>query len=309
MTSKLAVGVVFLAVGLLSGPARAGTVSVAVWPRADLNAVGPGVLYTADRGERNALVVTEGRDSSTSILTVTDPAGVRAGRGCVQTADDPTQATCETASRFDFVDVALGDRDDTAAVDGGWHTLVSLDGGSGDDRLRGAILGQYVFVGGSGNDRMSGGYYDDVFDEGAQRNGRDVMFGGQGVDTVDYSGRDRAVHASLHQATSDGERGERDRIHAAETLFGGAAGDRLAGSAGRDYLLGGPGADVLSGLGGGDYLAGGWRRWPVSRTAPVRTGRGPHRDRLYGNFGSDTLVAAPAEERELDAAFQQAIGA
>ncbi|MFQ5426701.1 MAG: calcium-binding protein, partial [Gaiellales bacterium] len=58
---------------------------------------------------------------------------------------------------------------------------------------------------------LAGGFGDDHFDQGATRNGPQLMIGGPGVDTVSYAARPRAVAVTLTAALGDdGEPGEGD---------------------------------------------------------------------------------------------------
>jgi hypothetical protein len=66
------------------------------------------------------------------------------------------------------------------------------------------------------------------------------------------------VRASLNDRADDGESGERDNVRSdVEGLYGGAAGDTLAGNSRANTLDGGPGADDITGGRGTDGLYGG----------------------------------------------------
>jgi hypothetical protein len=96
---------------------------------------------------------------------------------------------------------------------------VELDGGRGNDRLRGGG-GDDLLTGGLGNDRLEGGQ------------GNDLLRGEQGNDRL------------------SGNAGN-------DILLGAAGNDHLAGGGGLDMLIGGGGNDKLSGEGGEDILIGG----------------------------------------------------
>ncbi|MBO3739616.1 calcium-binding protein [Actinoplanes flavus] len=147
----------------------------------------------------------------------------------------------------------------------------TVNGGSGADRI----------TGGGGNDRLSGGGGRDVIDGGAGDDhvkpdftetesgddgpdvidpiAADVVRGGSGVDTVDYSDRQRnPVIVDLDGAPGDdGRSGEGDTVGAdVENVLGTIYGDRLTGNASANDLRGGAGNDVLLGLDGADRLWG-----------------------------------------------------
>ncbi len=96
----------------------------------------------------------------------------------------------------------------------------AIDGGRGDDELRGEG-GADTLRGDRGNDRLFGGEGDDPLLDGGT--GNDIIEGGDGADQ----------------------------------LRGGEDQDQLLGGDGNDDLQGGPGDDTLEGGGGSDTLAGG----------------------------------------------------
>lgn len=121
-----------------------------------------------------------------------------------------------------------------------------IDGGLGDDVLTGG-LGNDVLTGGAGADllRLDGG--------------DDVVEGGDGVDTLFYTGTaSLVVNLSLTgaQATGTGT----DILRGIENVTGDAGADRLTGSALANVLSGGGGADTLNGGAGADSLLGGTGR-------------------------------------------------
>ncbi len=151
----------------------------------------------------------------------------------------------------------------------------------GNDTLTGAA-GDDVLVGGDGNDALTGGPGDDLerggagtdqFVQEAAANGADVLIGGTGVDTANYSKRKAVVTVTLDDAAGDGALGEGDDVGSdvdnvtggtmadllggglgVNKLTGGGGNDRLAGSAGNDVLTGGGGADQVLGEAGDDQL-------------------------------------------------------
>ncbi|MGI9658789.1 MAG: calcium-binding protein, partial [Gaiellaceae bacterium] len=88
--------------------------------------------------------------------------------------------------------------------------------------------------------------------------GADVLSGGIGVDTVDYSSRTLAVNVDLDGIPDDGEAGEGDNVITdIEDILGGSGPDRLRGGGGANRLVGGAGADDLDGLAGPDTIEAG----------------------------------------------------
>ncbi|WP_265564448.1 calcium-binding protein [Sphingomicrobium arenosum] len=137
--------------------------------------------------------------------------------------------------------------DDWLYGEGGADTLY---GGGGNDRL----------FGGTENDTMYGGTGDDLFIAwGEHGEGADYMDGGDGIDTVDYSGADQFIQI---------------RAYDGATMAGAAAGDTLVGIEniiGTDYddviwaefwpiadneFWGGAGNDSMNGFGGNDRFHG-----------------------------------------------------
>src|SRR5207249_8940398 len=87
--------------------------------------------------------------------------------------------------------------------------------------------------------------------------GDDLMTGGTGLDTANYSNRPTAVRADSDGVADDGEIGipEHDNVNC-EEIVGGAGNDTLTGLAGQDFLDGGGGNDSLVGNDGNDQLTG-----------------------------------------------------
>ena len=114
--------------------------------------------------------------------------------------------------------------------------------------------------------------------------GSDIVSGGLGNDTADYSNRTAAVQLSLDSKANDGEIGEKDTLKIdVENLIGGDGADTLIGSSSPNELTGGLGADKLDGRAGDDALLGG-------RGDDILKGGTGH-DELEGGAGNDTLSA------------------
>ena len=131
---------------------------------------------------------------------------------------------------------------------------LSVEGGAGNDILRGGAI-QTSLYGGAGNDIIMGGSGDEALFGGA---GADVFNGGAGIDQVSYSDRIAPVLVDLQTAAADGELGENDAIGPdVEAVIGGQGNDTLLGNDLPNLLNGWTGNDVIDGRGGSDGLTGG----------------------------------------------------
>jgi hypothetical protein len=273
--------------------------------RLDLD--GSDLTYRAAAGERNRVTVT----GVVGSVTVTDRAGVRAGRGCRSIRRGAAVcALTEFPGEVSLTRIALGDRDDRVDVESGSNDA-ELFGGRGADRLTSKAERRTVFVGGPGRDTMIGSSDWDLFDEGARPNGSDSMLvrGLRRPVTyttrayvptgpwVDYSGRTTSVRASLDGKRNDGARGERDLIgRGVVGLRGGRRADRLVGNDAANALAGEGGSDVLVGKGGTDELAATHVGWP--RVSPIEgASHEPTSDRLAGGAGADLLEGSDGANR------------
>jgi Ca2+-binding RTX toxin-like protein len=115
----------------------------------------------------------------------------------------------------------------SAGPDIGAGVSVSINGMGGDDTLVGTAL-------------------------------RDTFIGGDGSDTVDYSGRTENLNISLDGLANDGAFNENDLVSAdIENVIGGLGNDHITGNDDRNRLDGGAGNDTLRGAGARDILIGG----------------------------------------------------
>jgi uncharacterized delta-60 repeat protein len=181
--------------------------------------------------------------------------------------------TANYSSRTAALDVTLdGAANDGAAgeADNVMPDVETVVGGAGGDRLVGSAGnnalygygGNDTLDGGRGSDAVYGGAGDDTFlasETGAGGvAGSDYYWGGDGFDTVDYSGRTTKMDIRLGLfATSYGAGRDRDSIRDVEGAVGGSGDDHIVGTTGANRLLGGPGKDVLVGGRGNDTLLGG----------------------------------------------------
>ena len=137
-------------------------------------------------------------------------------------------ATSGAAATFSDMDIEsiLGSNFDDIL-----HPLFNGDGGTAD--------------GGGGNDLV---YATDA---------DNILIGGSGVDTVDYSNTGSGIAVSLAVTAPQNTGGSfTDTLSLFENLTGSNFGDNLTGSAGNNVIKGGDGEDQIEGLGGNDVLDG-----------------------------------------------------
>ncbi len=146
--------------------------------------------------------------------------------------------------------------------------IENIQGGAGNDAITGDDSAN-TLTGGGGNDSLAGGLGDDVF-TGAEDSGDDTYAGGEGIDTVDFTGVSDVVAADLAAGTVTVAGLGTDALLDIERLVGGAADDTLTGGGGADTLDGGQGADILDG--------------------------GDENDVLLGNDGDDTLKGSAGDD-------------
>jgi len=136
-------------------------------------------------------------------------------------------------------------------------------------------------------------------EDAAGSDGRDVIFGGLGADTIRAaSGNDLIdggdgndnLNGGIGADVINGGRG-RDDITGGDgkdVLNGGRGNDNLAGNGKADHLRGGDGGDTLSGGFGNDTLFGN------GKDDKLQGGDG--KDSLFGGFGNDTLFGNGKED-------------
>ncbi len=170
-------------------------------------------------------------------------------------------------------------------------TLLFLDAGNDVyDGTHGTATGGVIKLG-AGNDSAFGGAETEIF---AGNEGNDLIHGGGGADTVDYSDAQGGVKVDLGR--TDGQtistREGTDTLIDIENLTGSSSGDTLVGSTGSNTLQGGDGDDVLEGGSGSDRLDGGagnnTARYSGSSAAKVDLRIGTAQS--TSGYGTDTLI-------------------
>jgi Ca2+-binding RTX toxin-like protein len=170
----------------------------------------------------------DGRDGDDRLIGGVGSDELTGGHG-VDVADYTTSAAAVT------VDLATG---------------IGLGGDAEGDRLGGIEQ----LVGSAFGDMLSGDDADNRFTGGG---GADLLIGGAGFDTADYTASGTGVTADLAAGMGLGGDAEGDVLGGIEALAGSAFADRLAGDAAVNTLTGNAGDDVLAGRGGGDVIDGG----------------------------------------------------
>jgi Ca2+-binding RTX toxin-like protein len=135
----------------------------------------------------------------------------------------------------------------TVTLSGSTDAIVTV-GGIAEDTLR-RVENIY---GGSGDDFITGDALANTFRGGL---GADILDGGAGVDTADYSDKTQSVVVTLNGASDSivavGGSAE-DTLRNIENVIGGSAGDTLTGDSLNNSFQGGEGADIIDGGSGSD---------------------------------------------------------
>jgi Ca2+-binding RTX toxin-like protein len=221
--------------------------------------------------------------------------------------------------------VQAGDGDENITLSSDLPVPVTVDGGPGNDWIRGDAAND-TFFGGPGNDRLEGYRGNDTLDGGdgedelsgysgadhlaggpgndtlhpddSEEPSADVVDGGPGIDTIDSDYSSRFRESDLPQGLSftfaggadDGRPGEGDDIVNVERLKLSESA-RFVGTEGPDYVkvAQATNAGELIGNGGDDDLNG--------ADGPEKLDGGPGNDHLDGGFGDDTIVGGPGQDK------------
>ena len=100
------------------------------------------------------------------------------------------------SAEIQAIQIVLCDGDDLASIAGNIDIPATINGGAGNDHLRGG-RGDDVLIGGTGNDKLFGGRGHDLLDGG---DGRDTLFRSSGKDRLRGSGRDVVVDTFAGEA-------------------------------------------------------------------------------------------------------------
>jgi len=140
----------------------------------------------------------------------------------------------------------------------GEEEVITLAFGEEDSKVTTLALGEEepnVIFGGHGDDFLTGSFVNDRFMVGM---GNDIINGGSGSDTADFSDKSSALTITLNAGKSTvNVDGETVTLISIENLKGGSGSDKLAGDSAANVLAGGSGNDVLKGGAGSDILEGG----------------------------------------------------
>jgi hypothetical protein len=163
---------------------------------------------------------------------------------------------------------------------------VQVNGLGGNDLIKSTGTKGISIYAGAGNDIVSGAF------------GADYFSGGDGSDTVDYSGRFNNLSLTLDGVANDGGATEKDNIATdIEIIKAGLGNNMILGSTsaptnvvyqffgniGRDTIVGGRGNDIINGGGGNDLIGGSYGN------DTIHGGAGD--DQVSGNEGNDVLYA------------------
>lgn len=167
-------------------------------------------------------------------------------------------------------------------------SIENATGGSVNDTLIGDD-GTNVLDGGAGQNALYGLDGDDFFAGGTATGGTNQLWGGEGTNTVDYSGLSAAVRVDLGAGAGYVLRGSAfvlvDQMDSIQNAIGGAGDDRLIGDDGDNRLDGGLGKNALYGLDGDDVLVGGINAKQHVDTQPSQIDV----SQLWGGGGANTV--------------------
>lgn len=169
---------------------------------------------------------------------------------------------------FEGAKLAGGDGPDIIDASG-FAFGVTIDGGGGDDEIRGTDSDDLLF-GGTGNNLINSGKGNDRINTG---DGNDVIFGGLGDDLIETGDGDDEI-----------EGGEGDDL-----LFGGTGNNRINAGKGNDRINTGDGNDVIFGGLGDDLIESG------VGDDEIEGGDGD--DLLFGGAGNNLVNAGKGNDR------------
>ncbi|MFT4557243.1 MAG: Ca2+-binding RTX toxin-like protein [Planctomycetaceae bacterium] len=148
---------------------------------------------------------------------------------------------------------------------------IIVDGGDGDDFIRGSLDMASTLNGGDGTDVLFGGTQADLLSGG---DGQDLLNGGDGDDSLNGGDGGDIINGQVGDDVVNGG-------SSGDTINGGSGADTLNGQSGNDDILGDTDDDVIDGGSGSDTLDGGLGNDSLSG--------GTEGDSLLGDLGADTL--------------------
>jgi Ca2+-binding RTX toxin-like protein len=248
------------------------------------------VVVTGQSSDRDQIGVSF--DSGSSVYTVFDAAGVDGTGACADVT--ATVATCPGAAVVGIT-VKSGNGSDVILLDTATIPATieaNLDGGSGNDFVRGSSADDSI-GGGSGDDQLDGG------------SGADDLRGGSNTDTLLYADRTTPVSVDIGSSTEDDGNeldqsgNSRDTVRSdIERVAGGSAGDLIAGDSSSEILYGAAGPDTLIGNRGNDSLSGSAGDDVIFGFDGNDAARGEDgNDRIHGGGGNDKLVGGLNDDR------------
>jgi hypothetical protein len=267
------------------------------------------------RGDRVHYVAAPGELNDVSLAYPRIGFGTRiSDSGAVITALRPCRSIdahtslCPLAGVTQSVHLTLGDLDDRVTPTEHFSFDLVIDGGPGNDVLRGTDYkhGSDRLDGGGGQDELYGDGGADTLTDGDRDGaagdaapGPDTLDGGRGDDTLSYAQRTTGVRVRTGAGADAGERGEHDRVAAMENLVGGVGNDRLLGDRHDNSLRGRAGNDTIDGRDVGDELYGG--------PGDDRLFGGRGSDALYGGTGTDVFACGAGSDRSHDVQAGEAL--
>jgi Ca2+-binding RTX toxin-like protein len=201
---------------------------------------------------------------------------------------DDTEFGEFSEAKINKIFVNVGDGNDKVTV-GPINLTFHIDGGNGDDTLGGGF-GPDIITPGLGKNIVTGSKGNDTFIETSVG---DILSGGKGKDTADFSAFSSPLHITLDNLPNDVEPGRTGNVETdIETIIGGGAPDfisaetvttpvRIFGGGGNDTIRGGLSDDTLKGGKGNDDLRGGAGNDYINGDAG--------HDKELGEDGADTL--------------------
>jgi Ca2+-binding RTX toxin-like protein len=170
----------------------------------------------------------------------------------------------------------------------GFNGQDSLFGGNGNDYVYGGRNNDFLY-GEAGNDHLYGQEDNDTLVGGYMGAGDDVLDGGSGYDTADYSGT-VPVTVDLDKGTATAYEYGTDTLYGMDNIIGSSATDILIGNNAGFLGIGGFGINVINGGGGRDTIYG------RSGDDTLYGGTGLYHDDLFGEDGNDTLYGEDAPD-------------